>query len=74
MLKCGCFESDCYAYKQNHKKLDPRREKGIFVWYSRNGLAHLEYHPLTEKLPKHSLVKFIWQNRVEQQTPTDKAW
>ena len=40
--------------------------------YSKNNQAYLEYHTHTEKVSEHRLVKFIRQNRVEQQTPTDE--
>ena len=65
------FGSECYAYKHDHKKLDPRCEKGIFVGYSKNSPAYLVYNPHTEKVTKHRLVKFIKKNSVEQQTQTD---
>ena len=65
------FGSECYAYKHDHKKLDSRCEKGIFVGYSKNSPAYLIYNPHTAKVSKHRLVKFIKKNSVEQQTQTD---
>ncbi len=72
LSKMWVFGSECYAYKHDHKKLDPRCEKGIFVGYSRNSPAYLVYNPQTEKVSKHRLVKFIKKNSVEQQTQTDE--
>ena len=66
------FGSDCYAYKHDQKKLDPRCEKGIFVGYSKNSPAYLVYNPHTRKVSKHRLVKFIKTNGVDQQTQTDE--
>ena len=66
------FGSDCYTYKHDHKKLDPRGERGIFVGHSKNSPAYLIYNPHTEKVSKHRLVKFIKRNCIiEQQTQTE---
>lgn len=74
LSKMWVFGSECYAYKHNHKKLDPRCEKGIFVGYSKNSPAYLVYDPLTEKVSKHRLVKFIRKSSAEQQTQTDEDY
>lgn len=68
------FGSECYAYKHNHKKLDPRCEKGIFVGNSKNSPAYLVYNPQTEKVSKHRLVKFIKKSSAEQQTQTEEDY
>ena len=64
---CG---SECYAYKQNKKKLDPRCTKGIFMGYDNGSPAYLVYIPETGKIFKYRMVKFA-RKRVEQQTQTD---
>lgn len=72
--KMWVFGSECYAYKHNQKKLDPRCEKGIFVGYSKNSPAYLVYNPQTGNVSKHRLVKFIRKSSVEQQTQTDEDY
>ena len=71
LAKMWIFGSDCFAYKHDHQKLDPRCEKGIFLGYSKNSPAYLVYNPHTAKVSKHRLVKFVKTNSVEQQTQTD---
>ena len=41
--RMSVFGSTCYAYVQNKQKLDPRREKGIFVKYDNESPAYLVY-------------------------------
>lgn len=62
------FGSECYSYKHDHKKLDLRGEKGIFVGHGKISRAYLIYNPHTQKVSKHRLVKFTKRNSVEQQT------
>ena len=66
------FGSECYAYKQDKGKLDPRCTKGIFLGYDRGSPAYLVYFPDTGKVMKHRVVKFLKPNRCvrEQQTQT----
>lgn len=45
------FGSECYAYKQDKKKLDSRCEKGIFVGYDKYSPAYNVYYPETRKSP-----------------------
>ena len=71
LSKMWVFGSDCYTYKHDHKKLDPRGERGIFVGQSKNSPAYLIYNPDTEKVSKHRLVKFVKRNSTEQQTQTE---
>jgi len=52
------FGSECYAYKQEKKKLDPRCTKGIFLGYDKLSPAYLVYFPETGKVMKHRVVKF----------------
>ena len=67
------FGSECYAYKQDKVKLDPRCTKGIFLGYDKGSPAYLVYFPETGKVMKHRVVKFAkpTQNASEQQTQTD---
>ena len=67
------FGSDCYVYKHNQKKLDPRCTKGIFVGYDKNSPAYLVYHPESGKVMKHRLVKFVKKTCAEQYTQTDMS-
>ena len=72
LSKMWIFGSDCYAYKHDHKKLDPRCEKGMFVGYSKNSPAYLVYNAQTGKISKHRLVKFVRKNSTEKLTQTDE--
>ena len=65
------FGSECYAYKQDKRKLDSRCEKGIFVGYDKNSPAYMVYFPDTGKVQKHRLVKFVNKTNTERQTQTD---
>ena len=47
------FGSECYAYVQNKKKLDPRCEKGVFLGYDSHSPAYLVY------FAKESVVKKV---------------
>lgn len=58
------------TYKQIKGKLDPRCDPGLFVGYDKNSPAYLVYHPDTEKVQKHRLVKFMHQVNMEKQTQT----
>lgn len=64
------FGSVCYTYKQDKGKLDSRCDQGRFVGYDKNSPAYLVYHPDTEKVQKHRLVKFVNKVTVEKQTQT----
>ena len=67
------FGSECYAYKQNKGKLDPRCMKGVFLGYDRGSPAYLVYFPETGKVMKCRVVKFpkpISRCVREQQTQT----
>ena len=67
------FESECYAYKQNKQKLDPRCTKGIFLGYDKGSRAYLVYIPETGKVMKYRVVKFpMIRKGVEQQTQTER--
>ena len=52
------FGSECYAYKQNNQKLDPRCRKGIFLGYDKESPAYLVYIPETGKVMKYRVVTF----------------
>ena len=52
------FGSECYAYKQNKQKLDPRCTKGIFLGYDKESPAYLVYIPETGKVMKYRVVYF----------------
>ena len=67
------FGSECYAYKQEKSKLDPRCTKGIFLGYDKGSPAYLVYFPETGKVMKHRLVKFVKpaQRDSGQQIHTD---
>lgn len=64
------FGSVCYTYKQDKGKLDSRCDQGRFVGYDKNSPAYLVYHPDTNKVQKHRLVKFVSKAAVEKQTQT----
>ena len=64
------FGSVCYTYKQDKGKLDSRCDQGRFVGYDKNSPAYLVYHPDTDKVQKHRLVKFVSKVTVEKQTQT----
>ena len=71
LSKMWVFGSECYIYNYDHKKLDPRCMKGVFVGYDKNSPAHLVYHPQCGKVMKHRLVKFIKNTSAEQCTQTE---
>ena len=71
LSKMWVFGSECYIYNYDHKKLDPRCEKGIFVGYDKNSPAYLVYHPDCGKIMKHRLIKFIKNTSIEQCTQTE---
>lgn len=62
------FGSVCYTYKQDKGKFDFRCDQGHFVGYDKNSLAYLVYHPDTNKVHKHRLVKFVSKAGMEKQT------
>lgn len=64
------FGTECYAYKQDKKKLDSRGEKGIFIGYDRYSPAYNVYFPDTGKVSKHRLVKFLLKDSKDSQTQT----
>ena len=64
------FGSVCYTYTQEKGKLDSRGENGHFVGYDKNSPAYLVYHPDTNKVQKHRLVKFVIKTAAEKQTQT----
>ena len=66
------FGSECYAYKQNKQKLDPRCRKGIFLGYDKESPAYLLYIPETGKVMKYTVVTFPTTRKgVEQHTQTE---
>lgn len=52
------FGSNCFALKQNPKKLDTRAEKGIFVGIDKESPAYLIYFPGNNSVRKIRCVKF----------------
>ena len=66
------FGSVCYNYQQEKGKLDSRCDQGRFVGYDKNSPAYLVYHPNTNKVQKHRLVKFVSKTAAEKQTQTDE--
>ncbi|KAI4888112.1 hypothetical protein NFI96_008428, partial [Prochilodus magdalenae] len=64
------FGSECYAYKQDKKKLDAKCDKGIFVGYDKYSPAYNIYYPETGKVLKHRLVKTITKGSADSQTQT----
>lgn len=67
------FDSTCFAYGHDKKKLDLRCDKGIFVGYDKNSPSYLVYYADTKKVMKHRLVKFVTKNVVEHETQTDQT-
>ena len=67
------FRSECYAYKQNKQKLDPRCTKRIYLGYDKGSPAYLVYIPETGKVLKYRLVKFPTTRKgVDQQNQTER--
>ena len=64
------FGSECFAYKRDKGKLDPRSEKCVFIGYDKNSPAYMVYLPVSKKVQRHRLVKFVTKSGVEQQTQT----
>jgi hypothetical protein len=60
------FESTCYSFVQNAKKLDAHSQKGIFVGYDKGSPAYLVFYPETNKVEKIRCVKFIDNFQGEQ--------
>ena len=68
------FGSECYAYKQNKQKLDPRCTKGIFRGYDKGSPAYLVYIPETGTVMKYRVVKFpTTRNRGGTTDPNRKT-
>ena len=65
------FGNECYAYKQDKKKLDPRCTKGVFVGYDKDSPAYRVYFPEIGKVLKYRVVKFLTKDFGEQQTQTE---
>jgi len=67
------FGSECYVYKQDKSKFDPRCTKGIFFGYNKGSPAYLVYFPETGKIMKCRVVKFVKpaQNASGQHVHTD---
>ena len=53
------FGTDCYAYKQNVKKLDAKAELGKFVGYDYNSPAYLVYFGQEYPIRRVRCVEFI---------------
>ena len=64
------FESICYAYIQNLKKLDDSSEEGIFVVYDKYISAYMVYFPEKEVVRIVWPVKFINKFSEEYSNPT----
>ncbi|CAB3997356.1 Retrovirus-related Pol poly from transposon TNT 1-94 [Paramuricea clavata] len=73
LSKMWIFGSECFAYEQEHKKLDSRCSKGVFVGYDKNSPSYLVYYPKNGKIMKHRLIRFIKKCSVEQHTQTDES-
>ena len=69
------FGSECYAYRQDKKKLDSRCDKGIFVGYDRGSPAYLVYFPESGKVMRYRVVKVIGKSNtaVSEQVQTDSS-
>lgn len=67
------FGSECFAYKQDKRKLDSRCEKCVFIGYDKTSPAYIVYVPESKKVQKNRLVKFISKSGVKQQTQTGIA-
>ena len=61
------FGSECFVYKQDRRKLDPRWEKYVFIGYDKNSPEYTVYFPDTKKVQKHRLVKFVAKTGIGQQ-------
>ena len=68
LSKMWIFGSECFAYEQEHKKLDSRCSKGVFVGYDKNSPSYLVYYPQNGKIMKHRLIRFIKKGSVELST------
>lgn len=73
LSKMQKFGSKCYTYKKDKGKLDSRCDQGPFVGYDKNSPAYFVYHPKSEKVQKHRLVKFVSKMNVEKETQTVEA-
>lgn len=67
------FRLECFAYKQDKRKLDPRCEKGVFIRYDKNSPGYIVYFPDTKKVQKCRVVKFVAKTGVGQQTQTNST-
>jgi len=57
--RMSVFDTICYAYVQNKKKLDARIEIGIFVGYDRESPAYLVYFKQSGTIKKVRCVRFM---------------
>lgn len=67
------FGSECFAYTQDKRKLDPRCEKCVFIGYDKYSPPYIVYFPVSRKVQKHRLVKFVAKSGVERHTQTNWA-
>lgn len=56
----------------NDKKVECTREKGVFVSYDKNSLAHLVFYSDTGKVLKNRLVNFVTKSTNERDNQTDE--
>ena len=55
LSRMGVFGSECYAHNHDHKKLDSRCTKGVFVGYDKNRTVlitvkgFVEYHKYMQR-------------------------
>ena len=71
LSKMRVFGTECYAYRHDKQKLDPRCTKGVFVGFDGGGPVYLVFFPETGKVLKHRVVKFPTKSVGEQQTQTE---
>ena len=60
------FGSQCFAYTEKKKKLDPRCDEGIFVGHDPSSPAYLIYYPETDNLRKVRLVHFTDKIKIKE--------
>ena len=58
LSKLHLFGSNCFAYIQQKKKLDPRAEPCIFLGYDKYSPAHFVFFPEENKIKRVRCVKF----------------
>lgn len=64
------FGSECFVFRQDKRKLDPRCDKCVFIGYDKTSPAYIVYFPENRKIQKSRLVRFVPRAGVEQQTQT----